>query len=185
MHAEIMQRANTGPFWGATSGPQAWGTSQMAHQQFDRLSGIAPANRKREDRLPRALLDRIEGRLNTSDADELAEWSHVYLAHAGSAENRKALAEAIITNDRITAVTRVLARVTEAVSAYLLYAGGRSNALMPTAQFNQFEHLDRPVLQPDQLEGLQDLWDRLTDERDQFLEGVREDLLVGKDGPAS
>jgi hypothetical protein len=183
MHAEIMQRANSGPFWGATNGSQAWGTSQMAHEQFDRLSGIAPANRKREDRLPRALLDRIEQWLNTSDADELAEWSHVYLAHAGSVENRKALAEAIITNDRITAVTRVLARVTEAISAYLLCAGGRSNALMPTAQFNQFEHLDRPVLQPDQLEALHDLWARLTDERDKFLEGVRDDLLAGKDGP--
>jgi hypothetical protein len=185
MQAEIVQRANTGPFWGATSGPKAWGTSQMAHQQFDRLSGIAPASRKREDRLPRALLDRIEGWLNTSDADELAEWSHVYLAHAGSVENRKALAEAIVTNDRITAVTRVLARVTEAISAYLLYAGGRSNALMPTAQFNQFQHLDRPVLQPDQLQGLHDLWDRLTNERDQFLEGVREDLLAAKDRRAS
>ena len=66
MHAEIMQHASTGPFWGATSGPQAWGTSQMAHQQFDRLSGISSASRKREDRLPRALLDRIEGWLNTS-----------------------------------------------------------------------------------------------------------------------
>jgi hypothetical protein len=177
MHAEIAQDANTGPFWGATSGPQAWSTSQMAHQQFDRLSGIAAANRTREDRLPRTLLDRIEGWLNASDADELAEWSHVYLAHAGSAENRKALAEAIITNDRITAVTRVLGRVTEAISAYLLFAGGRSNALMPTAQFNRFENLDRPLLQPDQLESLRDLWDQLADERDQFLEGVREDLL--------
>jgi hypothetical protein len=185
MHAEITQRANTGPFWAATSGPQAWGTSQMAHRQFDRLSGIAPENRKREDRLPRALLDRIEGWLDSSDADELAEWSHVYLAHAGSAENRKALAEAIITNDRITGVTRMLARVTEAISAYLLFAGGRSNALMPTAQFNQFENLDRPVLQPEQLESLYGLWDRLSDERDQFLEGVREDLIAGKAGTAS
>src|SRR5260370_2139425 len=61
MHAEITQRTNTGAFWAATSGPQAWGTSQRAHQQFDRLSGIVPANRTREDRLPRTLLDRIEG----------------------------------------------------------------------------------------------------------------------------
>jgi hypothetical protein len=185
MRAEITQRASTGPFWAATSGPQAWGTSQMAHRQFDGLSGIAPENRKREDRLPRALLDRIEGWLDSSDAGELAEWSHVYLAHAGSAENRKALAEAIITNDRITGVTRMLARVTEVISAHLLFAGGRSNALMPTAQFNQFENLDRPVLQPEQLESLHDLWDRLSDEREQFLEGVREDLIAGKAGIAS
>src|SRR5262245_8533875 len=34
MHAELLQRANTGPFWGATSGSKAWGASQMAHQQF-------------------------------------------------------------------------------------------------------------------------------------------------------
>jgi hypothetical protein len=186
MRAEIAQHTNTGPFWHATTGPKAWGMSQMAHQQFDKLSGIAPANRTREDRLPRALLDRIEGWLNASDADELAEWSHVYVAHAGSTENRKALAEAIITNDRITAVTRVLARVTEAISAYLLFAGGRSNALMPTAQFNQFEHLERPVLQPVQLESLHDLWDRLTHERDQFLENVREELLLpGKNGAST
>jgi hypothetical protein len=71
------------------------------------------------------------------------------------------------------------------ISAYLLFAGGRSNALMPTAQFNQFENLDRPVLQPEQLESLHDLWDRLSDERDQFLEGVREDLIAGKAGIAS
>jgi hypothetical protein len=61
MQAEISQHANKGPFWGSTSGPQAWCTSQMAHQQFDRLSGITPKNRTREDRLPRALLDRIKG----------------------------------------------------------------------------------------------------------------------------
>jgi hypothetical protein len=49
---------------------------------------------------------------------------------------------------------------------------------MPTAQFDQFEHLDRPVVQQNQLEGLHQLWDQLTDERDQFLEDVREDLLA-------
>lgn len=65
----------------------------MAHQRFDRLSGIAPANRTREDRLPRALLDRIESWLDKSDANELAEWSHANLAHAGSTERRKALEE--------------------------------------------------------------------------------------------
>jgi hypothetical protein len=185
MRAEIAQRANTGAFWTWTSGSQAWGTSQMAHQQFDKLSGIAPEKRTREDRLPRALLDRIEGWLNGSEADELAEWSHAYLAHAGSAESRKALAEAIITNDRITAVTRVLGRVTEAISAYLLFAGGRMNALMPVAQFDQFENLERPILPEERRESLHDFWDRLSDERDNFLDGVCDDLLAGAGGVQS
>jgi hypothetical protein len=35
---------------------------------------------------------------------------------------------------KISDATRMLARVTEAISAYLLFAGGRLNSLMPTAQ---------------------------------------------------
>jgi hypothetical protein len=37
---------------------------------------------------------------------------------------------------------QALARVTEGISARLLFAGGRSYSLMPMAQFNPFEKLD-------------------------------------------
>ncbi len=49
---EMMERAGKGIFWGETSGPGAHGTSRMAHEQFDKLAGIDPAKRSREDRLP-------------------------------------------------------------------------------------------------------------------------------------
>jgi hypothetical protein len=49
---EMMERAGKGFFWGETSGPGAHGTSRMAHEQFDKLAGIDPAKRNREDRLP-------------------------------------------------------------------------------------------------------------------------------------
>jgi hypothetical protein len=78
---EMMERVGKGVFWGETSGPGAYSTSRMAHEQFDRLSGVAPANRAREDRLPVRLLAAIERWLADSGADELAKWSHAYLAH--------------------------------------------------------------------------------------------------------
>jgi hypothetical protein len=135
---------DTGAFWGQTSGLGAHRTSRMAHEQFDRLAGIHPEDRRREDRLPTSLLTTIERWLDDSGADELAKWSHAYLAHAGGPETRKRNADLMVTANKITDAIEALARVTEAISAWLLFAGGRSNSLMPVAQFNPFERLDTP-----------------------------------------
>jgi hypothetical protein len=86
---EMMERAGKGVLWGETSGPGAHGTSRMAHEQFDKLAGIDPAKRSREDRLPASLLTTIERWLDDSGADDLAKWSHAFLAHAGGPESRK------------------------------------------------------------------------------------------------
>lgn len=176
MQREIPQRVGKGAFWLDTTGPNAYGSSSMAHEQFDRLTGIAASARTREDRLPIRLLDTIEGWLDASDADALKDWSHAYLAHAGNPESRERKADSIITANKITDTIKVLARVTEAVSAYVLFAGSRLNALMPTAQFNQFERLDNPVMRADQLDEGHQIWDKLTDERDRYLEGVGSEL---------
>jgi hypothetical protein len=85
---EMMERAGKGIFWGETSGPGAHGTSRMAHEQFDKLAGIDPAKRSREDRLPAFLLTTIERWLDDSGADELAKWSHPFLAHARAVRKR-------------------------------------------------------------------------------------------------
>ena len=55
---EIQRMVGKGIFWGETSGPGAHSTSRMAHEQFDRLAGVDPANRRREDQLPVSLLAR-------------------------------------------------------------------------------------------------------------------------------
>jgi hypothetical protein len=86
---EMMERIGTGAFWGQISGPDAHGTSRMAHEQFDRLAGFRPEDRRRDDRLPTSLLRTIGRWLDDSGADELAKWSHAYLAHAGGPEWRK------------------------------------------------------------------------------------------------
>jgi hypothetical protein len=120
-----------GPMWMLTTGPEAASTSSIAHEQFDRLAGISADNRRRDDRLPAALLDTVESWLDGSGTDELAEWSHAYLAHAGSVENRERIAAALVTNNKITNAIKTLARVTEAISARRsCRAGARSASLM-------------------------------------------------------
>jgi len=149
----------------------------MAHEQFDRLAGFDPSKRSREDQLPLSLLVTIERWLDDSGADELAQWSHAYRAHAGGPESRKRIADLLVTANKMTDAIKVLVRVTEAISAYLLFAGGRSNGLMPVAQFNHFEKLDRPIMQAGAGADACRLWHQLSRERDGYLEGVDVDLI--------
>lgn len=183
-HREMMKHIGKGPFWGETTGPNAHGTSRMAHEQFDRLAGIDPAKRSRDDRLPVSLLETIEKWLDDSGADELAKWSHAYLAHAGGPESRKRIADLLVTANKITDATKALARVTEATSAWLLFAGGRTNALMPVAQFNPFEKLDKPIMQAGGEADAYRLWHQLSDERNSYLKDV-DDELIPAQSPAA
>ena len=83
-HKEMLARAGEAFWWGDTWGPNAHGTSQMAHEQFDKLMGVSVGSRaRREDRIPTSILT------NTSGADELAKWSHSYLAHAAVPNKRE------------------------------------------------------------------------------------------------
>src|SRR5215813_4451833 len=174
LRKEMIEHAGKAPFWGQTSGPGAHGTSRMAHEQFDRLAGIDPAKRSREDRLPVSLLATIERWLDESGADELADWSHAYLAHAGGPEARKRIDDLFVTANKLTDAMKALARVTEAISAWLLFAGGRSYSLMPTAQFNPFEKLDKPIMHAGGEDDAYKLWHRLSDEANRYLEGVED-----------
>jgi AbiU2 len=179
LRKEMLEHVGKGLFWGQTSGPGAHGTSRMAHQQFDRLACIDPTKRSREDRLPLSLLATIERWLDESGADELAQWSHAYLAHAGGPEARRRIADLLVTADKITDAIKALARVTEAISAWLLFAGGRSNSLMPVAQFNPFEKLDKSIMYTGGEDDAYEVWHRLSDDANRYLDGV-EDELIGR-----
>jgi hypothetical protein len=179
LRKEMLEHVGKGLFWGQTSGPGAHGTSRMAHQQFDRLACIDPTKRSREGRLPLSLLATIERWLDESGADELAQWSHAYLAHAGGPEARRRIADLLVTADKITDAIKALARVTEAISAWLLFAGGRSNSLMPVAQFNPFEKLDKSIMYTGGEDDAYEVWHRLSDDANRYLDGV-EDELIGR-----
>src|ERR1700722_10957984 len=87
------ESAASGISWAPTKGPEADYVSELAHMRFDKLSGIDPARRRREDRLPDRLLTTIETWLDDSDADDVVAWSHAYLAHAGGPEARQKMGD--------------------------------------------------------------------------------------------
>lgn len=168
----------SGLVWGSTSGPKAYSSSQMAHQRFDKLAGIDPAHRTRRDRLPKSLLKTVESWLDNSVAVELANWSHVFLAHAGGQRERSKIPDNTVTMNKISEAIKILARVTEAVSAWLLCGGSLDNSLMPIAQFNQFEMLDGNIMHSKNEAEAERIWRQLSDERNNYLDELEVSLIV-------
>jgi hypothetical protein len=173
---EVWAGRGPGVHWGETTGPKAYGTSELLHAQFDRLSGIQAANRSRTDVLPKSLITKVEGWVLNSGAEEIAKWSHPYLAHAGSGQDREAIAYIQVTNNKITAAIRDVARVTEALSAEILGISGRMNGLMPVAQYDVFERLEKPIALGLQRDAAADVWERKSEEWDAALSDVRDAL---------
>ena len=68
-----------------TEGPEGDGVAELMHNQFDKLSGIDPAKRSREDRLPVSLVETVEKWLDDSGADDLARWSGTLTGSRGRA----------------------------------------------------------------------------------------------------
>ncbi len=165
--------------WNPTDGPEADGTSELIHGHFDKLAGVDQTHRTREDRLPLKLLTTIEAWLDESGADDLAEWSSTYLAHAGGPNERARVGEMALTSGRITEAIKVLARATEAISLFL-YAGGRAGSVMPVAQFDQFQFmkLDKPVMRPGGEDEAYQRWKQLSAQWDRCLDSVEDELVL-------
>ena len=177
------KKENTVSFtWGATEGPEAEWVSELMHEHFDKLAGVHSAARTREDCLPVRLLTTMEAWLDNSGADALAKWSSTYLAHAGGPTERARLKDMVVTSEKISEAIKALARATQAISLFVC-GGGHEGALMPVAQFDQFQFmkLDKPIMRPG-LEGeAHERWKQLSAEWDRCLDSV-EDELVGQAG---
>jgi hypothetical protein len=176
MLAQIRQ--GSGGFWAARTGPDAYFPAQQAHQEFDRLTGIQPENRSRDDRLPARIVDTLERWLTESGADEIVKWSHTLLAHAVAPTNpnRTAIAAAAPTADKITHCINVFVRVAEAVTNSILNHSGRG-MLVPMPQSNPFEKLGNPCWSSGDRRTLDDYWDRHAKVRNEYLEGTAEALV--------
>jgi hypothetical protein len=168
-----------GPFWGAQSGPDAHVPAQRMHEQFDRLVGVRPEERRRDDCLPKKIIDNLEYWLNESDAVEIVKWSHTLLAHAAgpNSPNRSVIAAAAPTADKITNCIKFFVKVVEAITGPILLHSGRG-MLVPVPQFNQFEKLENSLITQDTREIIGAHWDRLTGERNDYLKGIEEELTT-------
>jgi len=160
-----------------TEGPRAWDTSERLHELFDRLTGIKPEARQREDRVPDQTFDTLLKALDDPVFSDILTLRHKRLAHAADAVSRlHALPKVGLKLDDAARAHRILLGVLQAISAGLLYGDWRASAI-PIAQFDTFERFSGQLVREDQIQRLREVWDQISAERDRWLHEGYADLL--------
>jgi hypothetical protein len=152
--------------------------SMQAHGAFDRLRGISPGPRSRDDRIPQCVINALESWLNTKEIEEVVEWSHMFLAHAADKASYQTVDFAALTPtlDKISAAQRQIVRTAEVVSAYFL-RGPIHLSLVPVFQYSQFHRLEIGVRDPNAIKIGEQRWHDLAEERDHWTDSVLDELL--------
>ena len=168
---QLLAKHGTEPVFEAmdVEGPQAWDTAQRQHQLFDRLSGVKPEHRSREDRIGDQLFDELCKALEDPIFKDIKDLRHKSLAHAADAASRLQAAHrnGFKLGDA-AAAHRILLAMLQAISAGLLYGSWRAAAI-PVPQHDIFTHFADPLVQEDQIAKLRAHWDELSKERDSWL----------------
>lgn len=147
-HAAL-SAANGRPIWGD---PELL-RCELSHSDFDDLSGVAEADRSETDLIDLAILDALKRRL--FELHPVRVHTDTHLAHAGNVLSRsgKDLDEFDIRDAR--KVLKSLVEISNLVARW--FAGGEV-ATLAVFQGDQFEGLEAPLIEPDDVELLEQNW---------------------------
>jgi len=136
------------------------------------------ATRRPDDRIPRRLITKLDGWLDTEEINAVKEWSNARIAHALDLTGRSVdPAELTPTAKTVATAQRQIVRTAEAISAYLL-GGSVHGAIIPVLQYSQFHRFEMLLRNPEAMKKAQKRWGEMAEERDQWTVGVIEELLA-------
>jgi hypothetical protein len=159
------------------AGGLSYDDNWMGHFRFDRLAGIDQAARRRNDRMPRRIINKLDSWLDTEEINTVKDWSNARVAHAVDlTAQRVDPAKLTPTGETVAMAQRQIVRAAEAISAYLL-GGPVHGALIPVFQYSQFYRFEMMLRNPEAMKKAHARWREMAEERDQWTAGVIEELL--------
>lgn len=169
-----------------SSGPTAWEQSLGLHGCFDQLQGAHPEHvRKREDRLPRRIVQRLESELNEPVFKRLENWANKRMLHVAKLQETE-LVETPGHEDVAEAIRR-LGSVLNFISSNLLL-GGRLSEVVPLPSFDWEEGLLTPWIDVKHMPTLRADFERFRRDLDQSMRSFGDEFLPARqsqDGAAS
>ena len=145
--------------------------SKSRHQEFNWLSGTTDATATPDDLIRPEVFDRLLARL--SQLDDIVNHAHVSIAHAATEASREGRMLASWKLDEAKAAAKELTQIAALAGRWLCYAG--VGGILPTPQFDQFEHLDQQLFQGD-AQTLRDVWQAFADDTESWSDIAAEDL---------
>jgi len=160
--AWIEKRAAAGSLngmsWLQTTGPTAWATSQMVHDNFDKLSKRGPDGRSRSDLIAPEWFDWLDSRLDV--CNDIRKYTDKFVAHAAEPSSREGLTETQtgVTLDRLRLYQRAIYEVAAFLYGPLLWEG--SYGAVPTPQYDHLENLEKGWIAKNASEVAHGHWNR-------------------------
>jgi hypothetical protein len=147
-----------GVAWLPTTGPSAWDTSEMVHENFDKLSKRGPDARSRSDLIASEWFDWLDSRLDV--CDDIRKYTDKFVAHAAEPSSRAELTQAQtgVTLDRLRLCQRAIYQVAAFVYGPLLWEG--AYGAVPTPQYDHLENLEKGWIAKDASEAAHEHWNR-------------------------
>lgn len=127
---------------------------RLRHAQFDFLSGKNPNERHPDDGIQDHVFDQLQARLNR--AADIAEHVNVHYAHASTPESRQTRGLQQWNLDEAEDALRNLAETAEFMARWFI--NEPIGSLLATPQFDQFRHLDRPLMPSGDMTPLHEEW---------------------------
>lgn len=137
--------------------------SEQRHAEFDWLSGTSPRTSSDADVIREDVFDRLEVRL--ARLDGVVEHATLYYSHAATEASRQARVLNHWGLDDAKSALKEISQVAELVGRWFCFSG--VGTILPTPQFDQFEHIEQPVFQGS-IESLQKVWDDFAEETGQW-----------------
>ena len=151
------------PEWVDTKGPKAYGTSELMHNAFDEISGVAPENRCRKDLTKEDIFEQIERWFGDSAFGKIKTYRDKFIGHAASQESRKKIQQNLHHDDLMKA-HKILLRITRKIADIL--GTGIGNPV-PLAH-GVFQNLDKPLIASTNMSKMKEWWHKHHLERDSW-----------------
>lgn len=151
--------------------------SRERHKTFDRLSGVAPANRTRGDLIQTSIFDKLSQWLNSTPAAKLVKLSHKFFAHAASLASLGSLQYSGIVLKDIEDIQRAITRVERALTDEVLFVAVARD-VVPMPPLGLFKGLDNPYTTAQAIETMYQRWKELSADREKWRGGIENDLYT-------
>jgi len=140
-----------------------WQMYEMRHKHLDRLAGVPAGDRKPDDVIQESALSNLQSKV-ASACGNVITVATKFIAHAATPESRAIVNadDVKVSLDQIRAAHRNLCQVTGFLAIYVL--GGSHPGFLPTPQFDQFMHIEKPLINKSEVPRLDLLWGQLDNE---------------------
>ena len=146
--------------WLETKGPDAWSAANRVHEAFDKLSGVKPDNRKRNDLIRPEVFARLSRKMNICNSVE--QTASAFFAHAINNEKIEDQgSKESLHLRRILVCQRALCQIANYIDGLILW--NSSGTHFPIAQFQILKDIDKPMVDSSKVPELRAFFEKHSD----------------------